>query len=91
MVWETACRDDMKSPIACPEAETLAQQIAEFANLENYGLLGKLTSDGDWYYLAHRRPRLARFVRRVSRQLGYDRNPVRKNFRRPFDLSGDKK
>lgn len=56
VVWETACRDDMKSPIASPEAETLAQQIAAFAGLENHSILGRLTSDGDWYYLAHRRP-----------------------------------
>ena len=56
VVWETAYRDDMKSPIASPEAETLAQQIAAFAGLENHSILGRLTSDGDWYYLAHRRP-----------------------------------
>ena len=56
VVWETDYRDDMKSPIACPEAETLAQQIAAFAGLENHSILGRLTSDGDWYYLAHRRP-----------------------------------
>ena len=54
VVWETAYRDDMKSPIVCPEAEALAQQIAAFAGLENHGILGRLTSDGDWYYLAHR-------------------------------------
>ena len=56
VVCETDYRDDMKSPVTCPEAEAKAQQIAEFAGLENHGILGRLTSDGDWYYLAHRRP-----------------------------------